>query len=178
MTRLIDLFAGAGGFSLGFKKAFGTHFAPVWANDCNKYAVATYNANFGKHCVEGDIVELLKDERTHIPQADVVIGGPPCQGFSLLNKNRSEDPRKELWRPFLEIVERSGAQVFVMENVPQLLGSDEHQHIQEAAKARGFLLSSAKLHAADYGVPQLRWRAFIIGCRFADLYDLQDSLKA
>ena len=68
----------------------------------------------------------------------------------------------------MEVVERSGAEVFVMENVPQLLGSPEHEEIIEAAESRGFMLASAKLLAADYGVPQLRWRAFILGCRFAD----------
>ena len=168
MTRFIDLFAGAGGFSLGFKKALGVDFVPVWANDFNKYAAATYNTNFGKHCVDGDIVDLLKNKRTRIPKADVVIGGPPCQGFSLLNKNRSDDSRKHLWQPFLEVVERSGAQVFVMENVPQLLGSEEHQQITAAARVLGFHLASAKLHAADYGVPQLRHRAFIVASRFID----------
>jgi DNA (cytosine-5)-methyltransferase 1 len=168
LTRFIDLFAGAGGFSLGFKEAFGGDFVPVWANDFNKHAVASYNSNFGEHCVEGDIVDLLNDERTHIPPADVVIGGPPCQGFSLLNKNRSDDPRKHLWIPFLEVVKRSRAQVFVMENVPQLLGSDEHEQIIREAKALGFRLTPAKLHAADYGVPQLRQRAFIVASRFAD----------
>lgn len=117
--RVIDLYAGAGGLSLGFKETFGEDFVPVWANDFNKAAVATYNANFGAHCVVGDIVELLQDEQTHIPPADIVIGGPPCQGFSLLNKNRSDDPREQLWQAFLEVVERSNAQMFVMENVPQ-----------------------------------------------------------
>jgi DNA (cytosine-5)-methyltransferase 1 len=177
LARFIDLFAGAGGFSLGFKKAFKADFLPVWANDFNKYAGATYNANFGRHCVEGDIVDLLNDERTRIPQADVVIGGPPCQGFSLLNKNRSNDPRKQLWRPFLEVVERSGAALFVMENVAQLLGSEEHEQIAEASQALGFRLTSAKLHAADYGVPQLRLRAFIVACRFTDPADFFPPAK-
>lgn len=177
MIKFIDLFAGAGGFSLGFKSAFDKDFVPLWANDINKYAVNTYNRNFGEHCVEGDIVDLLKNERTHIPAADVIIGGPPCQGFSLLNKNRLDDPRKHLWRPFLEVVKRSGAKVFVMENVPQLLGSDEHTQIIEEAESLGFRLASAKLHAADYGVPQLRWRAFIVACRFADPTDFFPPAK-
>jgi DNA (cytosine-5)-methyltransferase 1 len=168
LAKFIDLFAGAGGFSLGFRSAFKERFIPVWANDDNKAAVATYNVNFGNHCIEGDIVDLLKDKKTKIPAADVVIGGPPCQGFSLLNKQRSDDARKQLWRPYLEIVERSGADVFVMENVPQLLGSEEHQQIIEAAEALGFTLISVKLLAADYGVPQLRTRAFILACRFTD----------
>ena len=167
-VRLIDLFAGAGGMTLGFSKSFGHAFQPVWANDFNEYCVETYNANFGKHCVPGDIVAVLKDPATEIPQADVVIGGPPCQGFSLLNKKRKGDTRKELWRPFFEVVKRSGAKVFVMENVPQILGSVEHGEIVGTAEAMGFDVDSRVLCAADYGVAQTRRRAFIIGCTFFD----------
>jgi DNA (cytosine-5)-methyltransferase 1 len=165
---LIDLFSGAGGMTLGFTKEFGNNFAPVWANDVNEYAVVTYNANFGGHCVRGDIVDILEDPQTKIPSAEVVIGGPPCQGFSLLNKGKTNDARKELWRPYLDVVERSGAQIFVMENVPQLLGSDEYQAIAREAVRLGFKLTSGILRAADYGVPQRRYRAFIVGCKFAD----------
>lgn len=166
--KLIDLFAGAGGLTLGFTKNFGHSFKSVWANDFDKFSVDTYNRNFDDRCRLGDIVDLLNDPDTPIPKADVVIGGPPCQGFSLLNKNREGDLRKQLWRPFLEVVKRAKAQIFVMENVPQLLGSSEHDEILEAAKDLGFNLAWGKLCAADYGVPQTRWRAFIIGCRFAD----------
>ncbi len=166
--RLIDVFAGAGGMTLGFSKMFGHAFDSVWANDFNNDCVNTYRKNFGRHCIPGDIVDILADPATEVPKADVVIGGPPCQGFSLLNKNREGDPRKELWRPFLEVVERSGAEVFVMENVPQLLGSFEHGEIIGAAEMMGFKCWSAVLSAADYGVPQTRRRAFIVGCRFFD----------
>jgi DNA (cytosine-5)-methyltransferase 1 len=96
---LIDLFSGAGGLTLGFTEKFGHNFAPVWANDFNNYAVATYNANFGNHCIPGDIVNILEMPETVIPPAEVVIGGPPCQGFSLLNKGKTNDPRKQLWLP-------------------------------------------------------------------------------
>lgn len=166
--RLIDLFSGAGGMSLGFSKRFGQPFKPVWANDFNKFCVETYNSNFGDHCIQGDIVEILKCPKIEIPKADVVIGGPPCQGFSLLNKNRENDPRKELWKPFLEVVERSGASVFVMENVPQLLCTFEHGEIVGFAESLGFKVWQDKLLAADYGVPQTRIRAFIIGCKYLD----------
>lgn len=166
--RIIDLFSGCGGLTWGFVKSHAPHFQSVWANDFNDFAARTYNANFGDHCRVGDIVDLLADPRTIIPQADVVIGGPPCQGFSLLNKNRDNDPRKQLWRPYMEVIERSGASVFVMENVPQLLGSPEFREIAEVAERLGFELAWAKLCAADYGVPQTRHRAFIIGSRFAD----------
>lgn len=169
--RLIDLFAGAGGLTLGFAGAppgAAPAFVPVWANDLNVFAARTYNANFGDHCTTDDVVELVENRIDSIPRADVVAGGPPCQGFSLLNKRRAADPRKRLWIPFLRIAEHCGAEVFVMENVPQLLGSAEHGEIVEAAGRLGFRVASARLCAADYGVPQTRWRAFLVGCKFAD----------
>jgi DNA (cytosine-5)-methyltransferase 1 len=163
--KLIDLFCGAGGMTLGFSEHFGHHFKTVWANDFNKYCVESYNANFGKHCLPGDIVDILQDPEVTIPKADVVIGGPPCQGFSLLNKKKENDPRNQLWRPFLEVVERSGASVFVIENVAQLLGTFEHGEIVGVAEKLGFAVWHGKLCAADYGVPQTRCRAVIVGSK-------------
>lgn len=166
--RLIDLFCGAGGMTLGFTKLCGHCFEPVWANDYNHYAVETYNANFGRHCLAGDINDILENGQIEIPRADVVIGGPPCQGFSLLNKKRDGDPRKQLWRPFMEVVKGSEACIFVMENVPQLLNTFEHGEIKESARQMGFMTADGVLCAADYGVPQTRHRAFILGCNFRD----------
>jgi len=170
--EVIDLFSGAGGFTLGFteynKHNKSVNFIPVWANDFNKYAVETYNANFGNHCVHGDINEIISNPNIKIPKADIVIGGPPCQGFSLLNKNRSLDPRKHLWIPFMDIVEKSEASVFVMENVPELLASPEFEDIKNRAESLGFLINKCKLIAADYGVPQVRTRAFIMGSKLGD----------
>lgn len=165
---LIDLFCGAGGMTLGFSEKFGHPFESIWANDFNKYCAETYNRNFGPHCVPGDIVDILREGNVEIPSADVVIGGPPCQGFSLLNKQRDGDARKQLWRPFMEVVKRCNAQVFVMENVPQLIGTFEHGEIVGVAESLGFKVWHGKLLAADYGVPQVRLRAFLIGCTFAD----------
>lgn len=164
--KLIDLFCGAGGLTLGFTKLLGHSFRPLWANDFNRYACDTYNLNFGNHCHCGDILDVLNDASFDFPEVDVVIGGPPCQGFSLLNKKRKNDDRKHLWKPFLEIVKRSKAKIFVMENVPQILNTQEHAEIISQAEQMGFQLAWAKLCAADYGVPQTRWRAFIIGCNF------------
>ncbi len=177
MYKLIDLFAGAGGMSLGFSPSFGLPFISIWANDFNKYCAESYNTNFGDHCLYGDIIDLLNKPSLIIPNADLVIGGPPCQGFSLLNKNRVDDPRKELWIPYLQVVERVGAKVFVMENVPTLLGTDEHRLIIERAESLGFKVWNGKLCAADYGVPQTRWRAFIVGSLFADPADFFPPLK-
>lgn len=167
-VRLIDAFSGCGGMSLGFARLSRGMFESVWANDIDTHAAESYNANFGDHCVVGDIVSLLEDPTVDIPSAYLVIGGPPCQGFSLLNKDRANDPRKHLWKPFLEIVRRSGARAFVMENVPQILGSPEYGAIVNEAEEMGFKTVGFKLCAADYGVPQTRYRAFIVGCDFAD----------
>ncbi len=177
VIKIIDTFAGAGGMTLGFARSSFGRFQSVWANDFNDYAVDTYNTNFGNHCIGGDIVDILVDPNITIPQADVVIGGPPCQGFSLLNRNRNGDARRQLWRQFLEVVSRSNASVFVMENVPQLLGSFEHVEIIGAAEQLGFKLHWGKLCAADYGVPQIRHRAIIVGCRFADPNDYFPPLR-
>jgi DNA (cytosine-5)-methyltransferase 1 len=166
--RIIDLFCGAGGMTVGFTQFEGHRFEPVWANDFNADAWATYSHNFGVHGVAGDIVAILEDPDIKVPEADVVVGGPPCQGFSLLNRNRDGDPRRHLWRPFLDVVERSGARVFVMENVPQLIGSYEEQDIRAEAERQGFKTAHAVLCAADYGVPQARFRTFIVGARDSD----------
>lgn len=163
--NVIDLFSGAGGLSVGFEWLSDYDFKSVWANDFNKYAVKTYNHNFGEICRHGDIVDLLEEPDIEIPPADIVIGGPPCQGFSLLNKKRADDPRKKLWIPFMNIVDRSQSRIFVMENVPQLLDSLEYKEIEQWSQDRGFQLWSGVLIAANYGVPQIRKRAFIVGSK-------------
>jgi DNA (cytosine-5)-methyltransferase 1 len=165
--KLIDLFSGCGGFTLGFTsvKTHGKRqlFQPVWANDNNLDAVTTYNENFEHRCTAGDIVNILRHRKNDIPQAEIVIGGPPCQGYSLLNKNREADTRKQLWRPFLQVVAHSKAKIFVIENVPQLLGSAEFEELRTDAQRMGFVVREKTLRAADYGVAQTRNRAFVIG---------------
>lgn len=161
--RLIDLFSGAGGMTLGFTDdQFGGGFESIWAVDLDRAAVATYRENFGDHADCADIEDWLSSGRP-IPQADVVIGGPPCQGFSLLNKRRVGDKRRELWQPFLDVVERSGARVFVIENVAELLSSPECKAIKERARSMGFETVEDVLLAANYGAPQTRRRAVILG---------------
>jgi DNA (cytosine-5)-methyltransferase 1 len=160
---VIDLFAGAGGFTLGFVSA---GFAPVWANDFDAACIRTYNENFGPHGVHGDIEEIVaRPEEFAIPTADVVIGGPPCQGFSLLNKGRRTDARKGLWKAYWTVVTRARPSVFVMENVPELLASPEYAEFRRTAEAAGFAVAADVLLAADYGVPQKRRRAIVVGSR-------------
>jgi DNA (cytosine-5)-methyltransferase 1 len=160
--KLIDLFSGAGGLTLGFTdKRFCGGFECILSVDSDPGAMKTHKRAFGAPCVTEDIEEWLKKDPT-IPKADVVIGGPPCQGFSLLNKKRLNDLRRELWEPFLDVVEACDAQVFVMENVPELLGSIEFDQMSKRAAKLGFKLASNRLNAADYGVPQTRKRAVVI----------------
>lgn len=161
--RLIDLFCGAGGFTRGFVNT--GRFESVFANDIRPWAAATFNANFGGHCVTDDINDLLERKDFEFPQADVVIGGPPCQGFSLLNKKRLNDPRKTLWLAYMEVVRRARPYAFVMENVQELLMSEEFGEIRAVAEKLGYRLVAQVLNAADFGVPQRRRRAIIVGVR-------------
>jgi len=165
--RLIDLFSGAGGMSLGFyDELFCGGFTPVLAIDNDAAAVKTHELNFPGEAVKANIEEwLLQNE---VPPADVVIGGPPCQGFSLLNKKRDGDARRALWEPFIEIAERSGARAFVMENVAELYRSPERILIEKKARQHGFQTQAAILNAADYGAPQTRKRTIILGWRDAN----------
>lgn len=148
-------------------------FYSVFANDFNAEAINSYKANFdpdGKHTFNGDIIELLDKELYPIPKADVVIGGPPCQGFSLLNKKREGDPRRRLWVQFLRVVELSQAPVVVMENVPQLLSSLEYEEICMALSALNFkYIESDALIAANYGVPEVRKRAIIMASKLGPI---------
>ena len=161
--RLIDLFAGAGGMTLGFvDERYSGGFESVWAIDLDEQAVDTYRENFGDHAECGDLEAWLREGKP-IPEADVVIGGPPCQGFSLLNKNRVGDARRALWMPFMDVVERSNAKAFVIENVKELIRSDEYLAIKQRADQMGFEIVGDVLHAVNYGAPQSRRRAVIIG---------------
>lgn len=154
---LIDLFAGAGGMTLGFVKA---GFRPVLAVEQDEAAAATYDRNFGSHCRHVPI-EHIK----FYPLASVIIGGPPCQGFSNLGKRLQYDPRNQLWRYYLRAVETAHPLCFVIENVPPILKSQEFVEICLEAKKLGYEIEGRVLNAADYGVPQTRKRAIIIGSR-------------
>jgi DNA (cytosine-5)-methyltransferase 1 len=165
--KLIDLFSGCGGMTRGFLDT--GRFVSVWANDFNGSAMETYRANFdpaGSHSDVGDIAELLDRQEVVVPAADVVIGGPPCQGFSLLNKQRQGDPRRTLWFQFMRVVERCGARVVVMENVRQLLTSPEFIQIHNALQDLGFKYIEKKiLNSANYGVPEIRNRTIIMAAK-------------
>jgi DNA (cytosine-5)-methyltransferase 1 len=121
VLTVLDLFAGAGGFTLGFVQA---GFVPIFAVEFDKAAAETYETNFGPHCVSRDINEVK-----NFPAADVLIGGPPCQGFSNLGAHIPNDPRNQLWRHYVRAVEQTHPRIFVVENVPPLLNSEEGQEL-------------------------------------------------
>lgn len=157
--RLIDLFAGCGGMTAGFV-ATG-EFEPAFAVELDRHAAATYAANFGDdHIFAGPIEDVLQ-----FPDADIVIGGPPCQGFSPLNRAGVGLERRGLWREYLRALDEAAPTVFVMENVPELLKSPEYASFRAAAEERGFRVHGEVLNAADFGVPQRRRRAIVIGSR-------------
>ncbi len=135
-------------------------FRSMFAVEFDRDAAATYAANFGDHVACGPIEDVAA-----FPAADVVIGGPPCQGFSPLNRTAVGFERRGLWREYLRALEAIEPRAFVMENVPELLRSAEFVEFQRQAEALGFEVEGRILNAADYGVPQRRRRAIVIGTR-------------
>lgn len=155
---LVDLFCGAGGMSLGFSWEGVT---PIFAVDHDKWALKTYQANFPRATIECH--DLSSNDRDWLfPKADIVIGGPPCQGLSLIGRQPIDDPRNDLWRHYITALYEIRPIVFVMENVPRLLKT---AHITELRRQVEDLydVHEKVLNAADFGVPQLRRRAFVIG---------------
>jgi DNA (cytosine-5)-methyltransferase 1 len=154
---VIELFAGAGGMALGFKWA---GFQTVLANEWDKQACETLRANITDRVLNCAIQEIEL-----FPQADVVAGGPPCQGFSNLGERVPNDPRNQLWRHYLRCVEQARPKIFVLENVPPLLKSAEFVELTRLAREAGYDVEGRVLNSADYGVPQTRKRAIVIGSR-------------
>jgi DNA (cytosine-5)-methyltransferase 1 len=165
--KVIDLFAGVGGLSLGFEQC---GFEVLLANEFDVSIAESYRANHKKtKMVVGDIVKLDRDKvfSPFIGKVDVIIGGPPCQGFSQKGKRKSiNDDRNFLFKYFVSVVELVKPKYFVMENVPNLLSTEKgffKKEIYALFGSLGYTLDSGVLNAADYGVPQNRRRAVIIG---------------
>lgn len=144
--------------TLGFECSglFDSRYAVEWDRD----AAETYRRNFGDHIFEGPIEDVAT-----FPPADVIVGGPPCQGFSPLNMAGVGLERRSLWREYLRALEESQPAAFVMENVPELLRSAEYVAFRDAVAAIGFDVEGRILNAVDYGVPQRRRRAIVVGTR-------------
>jgi len=138
----------------------------VWANDSMEDAVTTYRENVSKHIILGDIKSL---DPVELPDCDIVIGGPPCQAFSLVGKRDPKDPRGNLIWNFYEVVRVKKPRVFILENVVGLkaavdkMGKKVFPLIINSFENLGYKINTFILNAADYGVPQRRRRLFIVG---------------
>lgn len=166
----VDLFCGAGGLSLGFIMA---GFDVKYSIDDDERAVETYRRNLGPHAFVGDVHDVSKSsiEKTigqSLDDVDVVMGGPPCQGFSVQRRGEDSDPRNDLVLEFVRIVLEVRPRFFLMENVGGLLsprGRPFLDHLRERCAATGYILHMRKLNAFDFGVAQVRKRVFIVGER-------------
>lgn len=159
--RFIDLFCGAGGLSLGFRQA---GLRSVWAIDSDLASTRTYSINFGHKVVCADIREV----KVPFPKAEIVIGGPPCQGFSPLGKmipTSGHLELNELWQEYLRVLRSVKPLGFVVENVPEFLKSEQCRRFLEEVHLLGYKTTAGVLKAVDYGVPQKRRRGFILGSR-------------
>lgn len=171
-----SLFAGAGGLDLGFKWA---SYDLAWANEISEDAAATYQKHVDDHIVVGDI----QDHLSKIPTVDIVIGGPPCQSFSLVGKRISDDPRGQLVFAFQEAVRNARPYAFVMENVLGLLackidGERLTTHLACEFATMGYQVELIKLTATDFFVPQRRNRVFMVGWKVRDRFDRLKSAPA
>jgi DNA (cytosine-5)-methyltransferase 1 len=169
--KVVSLFSGAGGLDLGFIKA---GYEIIWANDNFQDAVKTYRKNIGDHIICEDISKISSDK---IPEHDVLIGGFPCQGFSVANSNRGEhDERNKLYTELLRVLIDKQPKFFMAENVKGILslmkGTIFEMIISDFEKA-GYKVKYKVLNAANYGVPQKRERVIILGVRNDVDFDLE-----
>lgn len=184
---MVDLFCGAGGLSLGFTQE---GFVSVLANDIQECCVDTYSHNHPEtpytNILLGDINEIIPNivKLTDNQQIDIVVGGPPCQGFSTANRQRLiDDPRNHLYKSYVEVVDEVRPSFFVMENVKGML-SVANQVVEDFKKI-GYTVSYKVLNAKDFGVPQNRERLIYIGNRinvdnltvFKEIDVLADSIS-
>lgn len=161
-----DLFCGAGGLSEGFRLA---GFDGLFHVDADAEAMATYAANHPESvAVTRSVAGLTRADIGVGRRLDVLLGGPPCQGFSMFAPERSpDDPRNHLFRDYVRFVEEFRPRAFVMENVTGMLAigksRDSFHAVVETFRKAGYSVQAKILNAAHYGVPQERWRLFIVG---------------
>ncbi len=162
----LSLFTGAGGMDVGFKRA---GVKTVFANEINRAAAATYNANHGLNIMVNDDIKNLLLSLSRFQGTDIVFGGPPCQGFSVAGKMNPDDERSKLIFTFLDVVEKVRPRAFVMENVKALAVLEKWKPVREKYLARagslGYCVVPFVLNACDYGVSQKRERVFFVGIR-------------
>lgn len=181
--KVVSLFSGCGGMDLGFKGGFEflsrpyakNPFEIIFVNDIFKEALQVYEHNFQHKTTLQDITKL---DMNKIPQADIVIGGFPCQDFSLAGKRRGlESERGRLYQQMIKVIKHCNAKMFIAENVDGIRLNKANKEVKNSAldiilkdfEKLGYIVKYKVLNAADYGVPQLRKRVIITGVR-KDIY--------
>lgn len=163
--RVVSLFSGGGGLDLGFLQE---GYEIIWAIDNQKDAVNTYRHNLGDHIICADINDLSAEA---IPDCDLIIGGPPCQSFSLSGNRNVEDARGQLVWKYMEILRAKQPRAFLFENVTGLLSAKNSKGekiielLFQAFAQIGYTIVWKTMNAADFGVPQKRHRVIIVGLR-------------
>jgi DNA (cytosine-5)-methyltransferase 1 len=185
--KVVSLFAGAGGLDMGFENK---GFQVIWANDIDKDACETHRGWSNAEVVQGDISKIDFKE---IPESEIIAGGFPCQGFSLAGPRKIDDKRNILYKYFVKLVDEKQPCAFIAENVKGLLTLGDGAIIEaiiEDFSDKGYYVFPNLVNAADYGVPQDRWRVIMVGFRkdlgivefkfpepFQKLVTLRDALK-
>jgi len=174
--RTIDLFCGAGGITEGFRQA---GYQSLYGNDVMKEAIETFALNHPEAIADGRSIEevdpvKIREQLGLLPgELDVLVGGPPCQGFSINAPERFlNDSRNKLFKHYERFVEEFRPKTFLFENVPGLLSLGDGAVFRLIVKiftALGYHVTAKILFAAHYGAPQERWRLILLGSRYAEI---------
>lgn len=165
---VLSLFSGCGGLDLGFHME---GYAPVWANDISPSAIETYNLNFGEIGVTADVTKIDPYKDKSIPDCDIILGGFPCQDFSVIWKQPGlAGDRGILYKNFLRFIDAKKPKAFVGENVKGLLSANKSKAIETIISDfesvnPGYIVKAHLYNFAEYGVPQFRERLIIVGVR-------------
>lgn len=176
MLTSIDLFCGAGGITHGFRQA---NYRCLYANDVMKEAIETFawnNPEAVSECrpvEQVDPAEIMRRMGLAVSELDVLVGGPPCQGFSINAPERfMKDPRNKLFRHYARFLEVFRPKTFLFENVPGLLSLEDgkvFQQILDVFSSLGYYVTAKILFSAHYGVPQERWRLILLGSLYREV---------
>lgn len=174
--KIISLFSGCGGLDLGFEQC---GYKTVWANDFKAEACETFRRNIGNVIVEGDIEQIDPYTDETIPDCDLILGGFPCQDFSIIWKQPGlNGSRGNLYKSFLRFVDAKKPKAFIAENVKGLLTANKKKAIQQIVEdfqsiAPGYIVKPHLYNFAEYGVPEFRERVLIVGIRIDTGFDFQ-----
>ena len=167
--KILSLFSGCGGLDLGFEEV--GNYETVWANDINEWAVKTFRRHFGNVISDENIEKIEPNTDKHIPKCDLIIGGFPCQDFSIIWKQPGlNGDRGNLYKNFLRFIDAKRPKAFVAENVKGLLTANDGKAIKQIIEdfskiGPGYMVKIQLYNFAEYGVPQYRERVLLVGIR-------------